>query len=80
VVKAFVGEGLVLASVGLLLGMAGAAAVTRVLSSRLFGVTPLDTTTFSVVAVVLVAVAALAALVPATGAAKTHPVEALRGE
>ena len=47
VVQAFVREGLVLAAAGLLLGIAGAVAVTRVLSSRLFGVTPLDVTTFA---------------------------------
>jgi putative ABC transport system permease protein len=80
VVKAFVGEGLILASAGLLLGMLGATAVTRVLSTRLFGVTPLDATTFSLVAFALIAVATCAALVPATGAARTNPVEALRGE
>jgi predicted permease len=80
VVKAFVAEGLALASIGLLLGMAGAVAVTRLLSSRLFGVTPLDAATFSVAALALIAVATCAALVPATNAAKTNPVEALRGE
>jgi predicted permease len=80
VVRSFIAEGLGLASIGLLLGMAGAAAVTQVLSSRLFGVTPLDTTTFIVVGVTLVAVATCAALLPATSAARTNPVEALRGE
>ena len=48
VLQSFVGEGVTLASIGLLLGLAGAAAVTRLLSSRLFGVAPLDVTTFAV--------------------------------
>ena len=80
VVQSFVGEGLTLASVGLLLGIAGAVAVTRVLSSRLFGVTPLDLTTFAIAAVSLVAVAACASLIPAASAARTDPTQALRGE
>ena len=80
VVQSFVGEGVTLASIGLLLGLAGAAAVTRVLSSRLFGVTPLDVTTFAIAAVTLVAVAACASLIPASSAARTDPMQALRGE
>jgi predicted permease len=79
VVQSFMGEGLALASVGLVLGIAGAAAVSRVLSSRLFGVTPLDATTFAVAGLILVAVAFCAALIPAAGASRTNPVEALRG-
>jgi predicted permease len=80
VVKAFVSEGLTLASVGLVLGIGGAMVVTRVLSSRLFGVTPLDVMTFVIAGLVLVVVATCAALIPATSAARTSPVQALRGE
>jgi ABC-type antimicrobial peptide transport system permease subunit len=80
VLQSFVGEGVALASIGLLLGMAGAAAVTRLLSSRLFGVTPLDLTTFAIAAVTLVAVAACASLIPASSAARTDPMLALRSE
>jgi putative ABC transport system permease protein len=80
VVQSFVGEGVTLASIGLLLGLGGAAAVTRLLSSRLFGVTPLDVTTFAIAAVTLVAVAACASLIPALSAARTDPMQALRGE
>jgi predicted permease len=80
VLKAFVTEGLVLASIGLVLGMAGAAIVTRVLSSLLFGVTALDATTFAATALALVAIAIAASMIPATGAARINPIQALRGE
>jgi predicted permease len=80
VVRSFVGEGVTLASIGLLLGLAGAAAVTRLLSARLFGVTPLDITTFAVAGVALIAVAVCASLIPASSAARTDPMQALRGE
>ena len=80
VVKAFVGEGLVLAGVGLALGIAGSGVLTRLLSSRLFGVTPLDATTFAVAGVTLLGVAVCASLIPAASAARTDPVQALRGD
>jgi putative ABC transport system permease protein len=80
IVQAFVGEGLVLAGAGLVIGVAGAAAMSRLLSSRLFGVTPLDLTTFAVAGLVLLTVAACASLIPATSAARADPMRALRGE
>jgi ABC-type antimicrobial peptide transport system permease subunit len=80
VVQSFVGEGVTLASIGLVLGLAGAAAVTRLLSSRLFGITPLDLTTFAVAGGTLIAVAMCASLIPASSAARTDPMQALRGE
>ena len=80
VLKAFVREGLVLAGAGLALGIAGAVVLTRVLSSRLFGVTPLDVTTFAVAGLALVGVAVCASLIPAASAARTSPVQALRGD
>ncbi len=80
VLKAFVREGLVLAAAGLALGIAGAVMLTRVLSSRLFGVTPLDVTTFAVAGLALVGVAVCASLIPAASAARTSPVQALRGD
>jgi putative ABC transport system permease protein len=80
VVNAFVREGIALTVVGLALGVAGAAMVTRVLSSLLFGVTPLDVTSFAVAGLALMAVALLAALIPAASAARTNPLDALRGE
>ena len=80
VLQSFVGEGLALASIGLLLGLAGAAAVTRLLSSRLFGITPLDIGTFAIAGMTLVLVSVCASLLPASSAARTNPVQALRGE
>jgi putative ABC transport system permease protein len=80
VLQSFVGEGLALASIGLLLGFAAAAGVTRLLSSRLFGITPLDVATFAIAGLTLVAVAVCASLIPASSAARTNPVQALRGE
>ena len=68
------------AGLGLGMGIAGAFGLTRVLTSRLFGVTALDLTTFAAAGVVLVTVAAFAALIPASSAARTSPVQVLRGE
>jgi len=63
---------------GIGIGVAGAVAVTRYLTSLLFGVKPIDTLTFVAVAVVLAAVVFVACLVPARRAAKIDPLEALR--
>jgi len=55
-------------------------AVTRYMTSLLFGVKPIDVITFAGVALVLIAVAAIASLVPARRAAKIDPLVALRYE
>lgn len=65
---------------GIALGGAGAAAVTRYLQAMLFGVTPLDPPTFLAVAVLFALVAAVAAYVPARRAMKVDPMVALRSE
>ena len=80
ILRMFMGEGFTIATVGLGLGIGGAVLVTRVLRSRLFGVTPLDIPTFTAAAAMLVLVAAAAALIPAAGAARTSPARALQGE
>jgi len=67
-----------LALVGIGIGVVGAVAVTRYLTSLLFGVKPIDTVTFVAVAVVLAVVVFVACLVPARRAAKIDPLEALR--
>jgi len=67
-----------LAVIGIGIGVAGAIAVTRYLTSLLFGVKPIDTVTFVAVAIVLALVVFVACLVPARRAAKIDPLEALR--
>ena len=74
------GRGLSCAAIGILLGLAGAAAGTRYLQAMLFGVTPLDGTTFVVVAVAFAAVAALASYLPARRATRVDPMVALRND
>ena len=66
--------------VGLAIGLAGALALTRILKSLLYEVSPADPVTFLVAAVVLIAVVLLACWSPAHRAATVDPVEALRHE
>jgi len=72
--------GLILVGIGLLVGIAGAIGITRVLSGMLFGVTPTDPPTFLAAAMLLALVALAACLVPASRAMKADPVQALRHE
>ena len=78
--KLFVGEGVRLALIGVAVGIGLAAALTRALSSLLFGVTATDLPTFAGVGLLLVGVAALATYVPARRAARVDPMVALRYE
>jgi ABC-type antimicrobial peptide transport system permease subunit len=68
------------AAAGLTLGLLGAAALGRVLTSLLYGVKPTDVFTFVGVAGVLLAVVLAACLVPARRALRVDPLEALRSE
>jgi len=74
------GQSLTLTALGIGLGLAGAAAMTRALRGLLFGLTPLDTGTFIGVAVLFAIVATLAALLPAHRATRVDPLVALRNE
>jgi predicted permease len=67
-------------AVGLAIGVAGAAAVTRLIASFLFETEPTDPLTFGATAVALAATALLAAWIPARRAAHVDPVKALRAE
>jgi len=73
-------DGLVLALFGVVIGVAGAFALTRLMSSLLFDVKPTDAPTFIAVAVLLLIVALLASYIPARRATKVDPLVALRYE
>jgi len=73
-------RGLKLILVGVVAGVAGAAALTRVLSSLLYDVTPTDPTTLALVSSLLTVVALLASYIPARRAARTDPMAALHYE
>jgi putative ABC transport system permease protein len=75
-----VGGGLKLAAVGVVLGIAAAAASTRILTSMLYAVSPADPLTFAVIALVVAAIALLASYVPARRASRIDPTEALRAD
>lgn len=73
-------QALMLAGGGVVIGLVGAAGLTRLMSSLLFGVSSMDPVTFGSVALGLSAVALLASYLPARRAAKVDPVVALRFE
>ena len=78
VVWLILGQGLVVALAGIGLGLAGAAALTRVASSFLVGVSATDPITFAGVPALLLAVAIVASFVPARRASRVDPNVALR--
>jgi putative ABC transport system permease protein len=80
IVRLVLRQGLGVTAAGLVLGLAAAAATTRLLGSLLFGVTPLDAAAFAAAPLLLLAVALVACLVPARRAAAVDPTEALRSE
>jgi putative ABC transport system permease protein len=80
VVKLVVQNGMALAFIGVAIGLAGAFALTRLMTTLLFGVTPTDAMTFTVVPLCLLVVALIACYLPARRAAKVDPLEALRYE
>ncbi len=80
VLRLIIGQGIKLVVIGVALGLAGAYALTRLISSLLFGVGTKHTLTFVVVAAVLALIALIACYVPARRATKVDPLVALRYE
>ena len=78
VMKLVLSDGLAPVFAGTLVGLAAAALFTRVLRTLVFGVTPLDPVSFALSPMVLIAVAALACLLPALRATRVDPIIALR--
>jgi putative ABC transport system permease protein len=73
-------QGLLAATVGIVVGVAGSMALTRAMASLLFGVRAYDPLTFAMAPLALVCVALLASYLPARRAAKVDPMVALRYE
>lgn len=80
VFRLIVGGGLKLALVGVLIGIAGALSLTRVVASMLFEITPYDLASYGASVGLVLTVAALASYVPARRAMEVDPVLALRQE
>jgi putative ABC transport system permease protein len=78
IVGLVVRQGMTLAAIGIVGGLLGALALTRVMTSLLFGVSATDAATFSAVAVMLAGVALAATVIPALRAAGVDPMVALR--
>jgi predicted permease len=78
VLKIVLGQGARLALLGLVIGLAAAAGLTRLMITILYGVSPTDPLTFSAVAIVLTLVALVACYIPARRAVRVDPLVALR--
>jgi predicted permease len=71
-------EGMTLVGIGLAIGLAGALAVSRIVATLLYGVSPTDVVTFGSVSLLLAAVALVASYLPAVRASRVDPIQALR--
>ncbi|MGH9731571.1 MAG: FtsX-like permease family protein, partial [Candidatus Acidiferrales bacterium] len=80
ILRGILAQGLKLAGLGVLIGVAGALALSQLLASLLFGVSAADPLTFAAVAAVLITVALLACYIPARRAMRVDPMVALRYE
>jgi predicted permease len=78
--RMFMRYALTLTGIGVAIGLVAAASLTRLMSSLLFGIAPMDPVTYAAVPVVLLAAASLASYLPARRAAAVDPVETLKVE
>jgi predicted permease len=76
----FIRHSLLLSGIGIAIGLVAAAAMTRLMSTLLYGITPLDPVTYVTVPLVLMMATVIASYVPARRAASADPVEALKEE
>jgi ABC-type antimicrobial peptide transport system permease subunit len=76
--RLFVRHGLVLALIGIVIGLGGAVLMTPVMSTLLYGVRPVDLVTYTAVSITLAAVTLLATYLPARRASRVQPIIALR--
>jgi putative ABC transport system permease protein len=80
VFRMILGQGMFLTMIGMVAGLVGAFALTRLMATMLFSIKPTDPLTFAVVAALLVAVALIACYIPGRRATKVDPVNSLRYE
>jgi predicted permease len=80
VLRLVVGDGIKLTAAGVVIGLLGAAAATRAMTTLLYDIDPLDPLTFVTVTLLLLGVATVAAWIPARRAARVDPMVALRSE
>jgi predicted permease len=76
----FVRDGVVLTIIGIAIGLLSSAALTRLMKTILFGISPIDPPTYAAVPIVLLMAAILASYIPASRAARVDPVDALKAE
>jgi ABC-type antimicrobial peptide transport system permease subunit len=76
----FVRDGVVLTIIGIAIGLLSSAALTRLMRTVLFGISPIDPPTYAAVPILLLVAAILASYIPATRAARVDPVDALKAE
>jgi putative ABC transport system permease protein len=80
ILKLLVGHAALLAVIGAGIGLVGAFALTRLMSSLLYGISPTDPVTFAIITLVIILIALIASLIPARRALKVDPIVALRQE